>query len=60
MAVKSTRLRWIMGRDPAYVSAAVSALPFKVEIKSIQHDGSAWLCWFVIPDSVPEFVNVEL
>jgi hypothetical protein len=61
MAINSTRLRFIKAKTAAELSAAVSALPTKVEIKGnpIYH-GKFWFVWFVIPDSVNEFKNLEI
>jgi hypothetical protein len=57
--VKATRLRFISAKTASELSGAVSALPFKVEMKEIVKD-DRWYAWFVIPDHVPEFNNIEV
>jgi hypothetical protein len=47
---KSTRLRFISAKAAEDLSSAVSKLPFKVEIKSVQWDGKRWYAWFVLPE----------
>ena len=57
---KSTRLRFILAEEPADLTAAIDSLPFKVEIKSISESRLGWICYFVIPDNVLNFNNVDL
>lgn len=60
MDVKNTRLRFIAAKTAGEISLAVSSLPFKVEIKGNPvFDGKRWILWFVIPDNVQEFRNIE-
>lgn len=61
MEVKSTRLRFISARNPGELVSLVSQLPFKVEIKGgpIFQDGT-WVLFFVIPDHIDEFINIEI
>jgi hypothetical protein len=59
--VDSTRLRYIRAKTADQLTAAVSSLPFKVEIKGGPvKDSSKWILFFVIPDNVREFKNMEL
>ena len=61
MSVKSTRLRFLSAGTPDELSEGVSALPFKVEIKGQPvYQGSRWHVFFVIPDNVEDFGNVNL
>lgn len=61
MAIESTRLRYIQAKTPLALTAAVSRLPFKVEIKGGPvRNGNKWIVFFVIPDYVKEFQNIEV
>lgn len=60
MAVDSTRLRYISAGSAGLLSLAVSRLPFKVEIKQLVEQENRWFAWFVIPDHVADFQNVDL
>lgn len=46
-----TRLRYVIAKDEATAEALVGALPFKIEIKSIDNplSGKGVLIWFVLP-----------
>jgi hypothetical protein len=57
--IRSTRLRFIAAKQAEVVSALVSSLPFKVELKGnpVRSDDGYWYSWFVIPDIVPVFNN---
>ena len=57
--IKSTRLRYVRGKH-SDVSLFLSSLPFKVEIKAINEDKNKATVWFVIPESVAKFGNIEL
>jgi hypothetical protein len=60
--VKSTRLRYISAKTAAALTAAVSALPFKVEIKGGPTlRGGRWYVFFVLPENPGiDFKNLEL
>lgn len=60
MNIQATRLRFITGRDKSLVSKVISGLDFKIEIKSIVEEKGRTTVWFVIPDSVKEFNNIDL
>ena len=61
MAIASTRLRFIKTKDIETLVDAIDSLPFKVEIKSIQKDGTKWVAIFVIPEQDGiEFKNLDL
>jgi hypothetical protein len=47
---KASRLRFISAKTADAVSSAVSQLPFKVELKSVQWDGKRWYAWFILPE----------
>ncbi len=55
MAVQlSTRLRYIRGVTPDELTEFVELLPYRVQIYSMSHDGTAWFLWFVPPDDIAE------
>jgi hypothetical protein len=58
--IKSTRLRYVTGRDAELISIYISRLKFKVEIKSVVQEKSRITVWFVIPDELKDFKNVDL
>ena len=60
--IKSTRLRYISSESPDLLSLAITSMPVKVELKGtpMQDDEGRWFVWFVIPDHLPEFENVNL
>lgn len=62
MEIRSTRLRYVSSVDPEMISQAITALPFKVEIKGgpLMGADGRWYVWFVIPDVVPELANLVL
>lgn len=61
MSIVSTRLRYIKTSDIESLVDTISNLPFKVEIKSIQKDGSKWIAVFVLPEQEQlDFKNLEL
>lgn len=59
--LKSTRLRYLSAKTPEEISISISRLPFKVELKSLQFNGSRWVVWFVLPEEEGiDFVNLDL
>jgi len=48
----ATRLRFVSGSSPEELEIVINMLPFKVELKSIVKDGSKWLAWFTLSDTV--------
>lgn len=58
--IESTRLRYISAKAASDLSGAVDRLPFKVEMKEVVYSKGRWYAWFVIPDNVKEFINVDL
>lgn len=50
--VAHTKLRFIRAKNPELLMGYVTALPYKVEIKSIVHDGQKWVLWFNLPDDL--------
>jgi hypothetical protein len=60
--IKSTRLRYISAKTAAEITAAVSRLDFKVEIKGGPvFSGGRWFIYFVLPENEGiNFKNVEL
>lgn len=59
---KSTRLRYLKAKTEEEVSAAVTRLPFKVEIKGAPvWNGKRWVLWFVLPEEDGiEMGNMEI
>jgi hypothetical protein len=61
MAVRSTRLRYIRAKTAEDLTKAVDMLKFKVEIKGGPvRQGNKWIVFFVIPDEVVSFKNMDL
>lgn len=59
--IDSTRLRCIRAKTADLLTAAVDALPFKVEIKGGPvRQGNGWIVFFVIPDHVKKFNNMKV
>lgn len=60
--MNSTRLRYISAKTAAALTAAVSALPWKVEIKGGPVvRGGRWFVFFVLPENPGiKFDNLEL
>ena len=57
---ESTRLRFISSNKREDISMFISRLPFKIEIKSIVQDKNKSIVWFVIPDEIKDFKNIDL
>jgi hypothetical protein len=59
---RSTRLRYVSAQTADILALAISTMPVKVEIKGnpVQTADGRWIVWFVIPDNLPEFQNVDL
>jgi hypothetical protein len=57
--IKSTRLRYVATKEKEQLSVLIDALPFKIEIKQILKEHNGWVCWFVIPDIVSKFNNID-
>lgn len=60
MRVVSTRLRFIKSKEINLLTSFIDRLSFKVEIKSIAHDGKKWACFFIIPDEIQAFNSFDL
>ncbi len=60
MKIKSTRLRYVRGKNYSDVTRVISGLSFKVEIKTVTESQGKATVWFIIPDEIKEFPNVEL
>lgn len=58
--LKSTQLRFLKAKNPDELTRLVGALPFKVEIKSIQKDGKSYICFFTILDEYAKLTNEKL
>jgi len=43
-----TKVRFLQSANPNELQGLIEALPFKVEIKSIQFVGGKWYCWFTL------------
>lgn len=56
-----TRLRFVIAKDEATAEGFVNALPFKIEIKSIDKatSGKGVTIWFIVP-SPQEINSVDL
>lgn len=56
-----TRLRYVRAKDPDELTAFLGRLPYRVQIYSMVHDGSAWFLWFVPADDYEGDVpNIDL